>query len=116
MPDVKNVRIWRGNSGTVDNSAGLVASFCTEDGSLLDFTGDSFYFLARNLQGKELAISDAITVDIPTATVTVPITVAQSRTFETNDHVTYELERRNGQTQRTILTGALSIEGGINAD
>jgi len=113
-----NFRVRAGNSGSVENEAGLEA-IITTGGVPVDMTGDTIVFrvLAAGVQVLRKT-NPAILVDIPTARITVPLTTADSRTLEAaGGRLNYDLERRTvAGGQRTLLCGEVFVEPGANDD
>jgi hypothetical protein len=118
-----------GNSGTVENEAGIVITLTTgTPGVVMDLTGQTIHFWIKNVLGAEaVAKTDSgdITVDIGLGKITVPITVAESRLIEaagaadqtpTGSVLKYEIERRNGGEQRAVLAGRILLELSLNDD
>lgn len=109
--------IRAGNSGTVQNERGLVVRVKVGTDPL-DLTGNTVVFRALKDGGEVLRkTSPDVTVDLPTAEIVVPVTVAESRTLEAaGPGLTYDLERRATGLQRTIVAGNLFVEPGANDD
>jgi hypothetical protein len=139
MTDTCDLTIRAGNSGTVGpdggNELGLVVNLLiglTGAEVPFDLTGQTVVF--RVLQGGnilQVLRKDSLTggVTLTNGTdrngaasvvpnkITVPITVAESRTLEAaGTGLTYDLERRQGGNQRVLLTGNIFIEAGANDD
>ncbi len=119
----RDYTIRAGNSGTVENGAGIVIFY--EAGTPLapvDLTGQAILFFVRAKPGAAVVISksmaDGITVDLVLAKIVIPITVAESRLMEAAGNLLiYDIERRPGDgSQRTILAGRMFIEAGANDD
>jgi hypothetical protein len=119
MIEVYNVRIRAGNTGTVANALGLVAQILVAD-MPVNLTGQTIVFRVIDEVGAQILRKDTstgITVDIPSATITVPITVAESRALaEAPLRLRYEMEQRATGMQRTFLQGDVFIEPGVNDD
>jgi len=114
-------RVRAGNSGTTGNGAGLVIIVSEGDPpALVNLTGQTVVFRAMSKSGVQVVrkdMSTGIVVDIALAKITVPITVAESRLMATNGpDLTYDLERRNGAEQRTLLFGSITVDGSSNDD
>ena len=123
MTATRNFTVRAGNSGTVDNATGIQVLLRVYVNDVLtpeDLTGDAFVFRvwSRGAQVLRLTTADAITVDLVTAQVTVPLSVANSRTLESaGPALTYDLERRPlAGGQRTVIFGAMIVEPGCNDD
>lgn len=117
--DKYDVTVRAGNSGTALNEAGIVARVLVA-GTPLDLTGNTIVFRVLDRAGTQIVRKDTasgITVDIPTGTVTIPVTVAESRLYEAaGAGLRWEVERRIGGLQRTFLGGALLVAPGVNDD
>ena len=113
-----NFTLKQGNSGTLENSAGIDLSLKDENGDAVDLTGWEITFYARYGNDRlTLSSTDGdVSVDAPAGAVRVPISVAHSRVFRAGTNVRYEIERRKGADQRTIVEGVLHILEGINDD
>ena len=110
-----------GNSGTDRNEAGLVFRFLEADGvTPRDLTGAAFVCRITDAAGSPVLRKDTtgtVTVDLVTAEVTVPVTVADSRTLAAAiQPLTYDLERRQGSDQRTEVGGVIFCTPGANDD
>jgi hypothetical protein len=138
MTATHDITIRAGNSGTVGdtgNELGLVVNVLVGAPGAevpFDMTGQTAVF--RVLQGgnaMQVLRKDSLTggVTLTTGTdrngaasavpnkITVPISVAESRTLEAaGAGLTYDLERRQSGNQRTLLTGNIFIEPGANDD
>ncbi len=127
-----NITIRTGNSGTTDNELGLVLNLLIGASGAevpFDLTGQTVAF--RVLHGATEVLrkdtSGAVTLTngtdrsgaasaVPNK-ITIPVTVADSRLLESAGYgLTYDVERRQGGLQRTILTGNVFIEAGANDD
>ena len=135
MTQTHDFAIRAGNSGTVSigqdiggNDLGIVLNLLV-DGAPFDLTGQTVIF--RVMQGAtevlRKASPAAITLSNGTDAsgaaaavpnrITIPISVAESRTLEAaGAPLTYDVERRSGATQRTIIAGNIFIEPGANDD
>ena len=79
-----NFTVRAGNSGTTKNDEGLQVRLRAGDPlEPVDLTGDEFVFrvLARNTEAMRKDTDGDITVDLVEAIVTVPFSVADSRTL-----------------------------------
>lgn len=123
-----DLTVRAGNSGTVQNALGLVVNLIVGTDPL-DLSGQTVIW--RVTQGGTQVLrkdtSTGITLtngtDLAGAAsavpnlVTVPITVAESRTLEAaGAGLTYDLEVRTGSDQRTYLSGNVFVEAGANDD
>jgi hypothetical protein len=87
----------------------------------VDLTGDEFVFRVYS-RGAEVLRKDNdtgnVTVDLITATVTVPLSVVENRTLQdAGPALVYDLERRMaGGIQRTVLYGSIIIQPSVNDD
>lgn len=111
----RNFAFIPGNSGTVENPSGIVIRL-RADGAPENLTGSDFVFRAV-LHGQEVLRKDLATgvvVDVADGRITIPITVAESRSLP--GICFYEIEQRIGDAQRTRLMGRLVAVGGLNDD
>ena len=111
----RNFAIIPGNSGIVENPDGIVI-ILKADGEPENLTGSNFVFRAVN-GGVELIRKDTdsgVVIDALAGKVTIPITVAESRSLP--QICRYEIEQRLGAAQRTRLRGQLVTVGGVNDD
>lgn len=118
MTGTRDFTIRAGNSGTDANERGIVVRVKVAT-TPLDLTGNTIVFrvLKDGTQVLRKTTAGDITVDIPTAEIVVPITVAESRTLEAaGQGLTYDIERRATGVQRTILSGSIFVEPGANDD
>jgi hypothetical protein len=119
MTDSYDIRIRSGNSGTIANELGFVCQVLVA-GAPLDMTGNEVVFRVYSAAGEEVIRKDTgddVTVDLATATIIVPITVAESRTLAAAAlRLKYDIERRNGTLQRTIICGNVLVTPGVNDD
>ncbi len=123
MTATQDFTIRAGNSGTVSNAEGIQVRLKVYVDDVLEpenLTGDVFVFRvwSRGAQVLRLTTADVVTVDLVEAMVTVPISVANSRTLAAaGPALTYDLERRPlAGGQRTVIHGALIVEPGVNDD
>lgn len=137
-----DITIRAGNSGTVSTLADGVAGDGNDLGLVVnllvgasgaetpfDLTGHTVVFrvlrggteVLRKASPTDITVSNGNDIDggasaVPNK-ITVPISVAESRTLETAGMgLTYDLERRQGSNQRTMLSGNIFIEPGANDD
>jgi len=125
VTQVYNITVRAGNSGLVNgegNPIGLQARFLEGDPPApQDLTGDEFVFRVY-ARGQEVLRKDNdtgdVTVDLITAIVTVPVSVADSRVIEAaGPALVYDFERRQaGGIQRTVVYGAILVEPAVNDD
>lgn len=110
-----------GNSGVAANPAGIVVRLRSGDPPVpVDLTGSEIVFRAAlgvNAIRKTSA-DGGVTVDLATATITVPLAAADTRKLAAGKPMPFELERRDAATglERTLLRGQLMPIGGINDD
>lgn len=100
-----NVR--HGNTGVIGNPAGLVFTFVGET-----MTGRTYHFRAV-ARGQEVLAKVAT---VAGTTVTVPITIAESRTIPVGSLTRYELEQRVDGQEVTRVHGFLIGVEGVNDD
>ena len=110
-----------GNSGTDRNEAGMVFRLLESDGvTPRDLTGATFVCRIMDAAGLLVLRKDTsgtVTVDLLTAEVVVPVTVADSRALAAAQKpLTYDLERRQGSDQRTEVGGTIFSTPGANDD
>ena len=111
--------VKQGNSGTLDNPAGLVVVLRTNDGQPRDLTGTELVFCAHWERQPRIRMTSgdgAITLEESAGRITVPFPVATFRDVSSRKMVRYELELRQGGEQRTILKGRITVEEGFNDD
>lgn len=115
-----NFTVRAGNSGSVENEAGLEVILTAGVPPVpVNMTGDTIVF--RVMPGGVQALrktTPAISVNITSGRITVPLTVEDSRALQAAGEVlTYDLERRPAAGgQRTILAGRVFVEAGSNDD
>lgn len=115
-----------GNSGTIDNPAGLVFVLRDSQGALVPVTGATFVFVCRPNARDAIAVrktseNGGVVVDAAQSRITVPFTVADTRamwgTASSLATQMYEVERRDaGGVQRTVLFGKITVHPGVNDD
>lgn len=115
----RNFTIRRGNTGTCENPAGIVMTF--KAGEVLEpLAGTTFHFFTKTVNDLQMTksseVANEIVIDEPTSTVTIPITLTDSRLWQAGNVVGYEVEQRATGLQRTRLTGMITVEGGFNDD
>lgn len=111
MPTNRNISVWRGNTETIPVQVKIkVAGIPTA----VDLTGSTLNFLAQWAGGslaKVLDITDAVL-----GLAELPLTPAETKGFPASVAINYEIERRLGSDQKTILYGKIVANGGINSD
>ena len=108
-PVHRNFNIWRGNSETLKFR--LLASA----GVPLDLTGSEVTMYIDS--AGELTTHTATVVDPVTGEFSIFLSAAVTRALSTSAYVPkYEIERKIGQEQKTILHGNLLIGGGLSND
>lgn len=114
-----NYTVRAGNSGTLQNERGIVVRVKVGNDPL-DLTGNEIVFRVLRRGGAQVlrkTTESGVTVDLETAEIVVPITVADSRALEVAGlGLTYDIERRAIGLQRTIVAGSLFVEPGANDD
>ncbi|MEM6728454.1 MAG: hypothetical protein AAF618_08135 [Pseudomonadota bacterium] len=111
--------VKQGNSGTLENPAGLVARLVQADQQPKDLTGAEIVFFASWNGENQLRLTSTaneVLVDATAGRVTVPFDVTIFRMVSSRASVRYELELREGSMQRTVLEGRIKIVGGISDD
>lgn len=129
MTGTHDLTIRAGNSGTTDNEAGIVLNLLV-GADPLDLSAQEVVFrvlrdgtqVLRKATGSGITLTNGTDADgnasaVPNL-ITVPITVADSRTLEAaGGALTYDIERRpGGGAQRTVIAGMIFIEPGANDD
>lgn len=113
-----NFKITQGNSGVEQNEAGIV--FILKPGGVPeDLTGAEVVFSTAEYLGQSLRKTNAdggVLLDQLGGSVTVPISVADSRVFPAGASVPYAIEVRRGASQRNRLAGVLVILAGVGND
>lgn len=99
--------IRHGNTGVIGNPAGLVFTFVGET-----MTGRTYHF--RAVAGGQEVLAKTATIE--GTTVTVPITVAESREIPVGKLTQYELEQRVDGQEVTRAFGFLIGIPGVNDD
>lgn len=114
MPSKYDIDVWRGN--TLSRTFRLK----NPDGSLLDLTGSTFVFRAINGSAELLrAESPTTELSVPTPAngeVVLALAPADTRLLPDGKTARYELERRVGAEQTTILYGYLNVASWANDD
>ncbi|MEM8591597.1 MAG: hypothetical protein AAGF13_03635 [Pseudomonadota bacterium] len=111
--------VKQGNSGTLDHPTGLVVSLVTDEGAPRDLSAAEVVFFAQWNGATQLRLSsDAgdVLLDAPEGKVTVPFSVSSFESASSRKNIRYELEVREGEAQRTVLEGKISVLEGINDD
>lgn len=112
--------VWRGASGIDGNSNGLVFYWLQSDETPVNLSGYEFILTvnagttASSSQLIKKQTPGDISVDIDTAKVTCPLSVADTRLMTSIHH--YELESRIGGVERVLLYGYITAKGGANED
>ena len=108
-----------GNTGTIENPAGLVVRLQDDKGAPRDLSGMIFVFFAHwsgKTHIKRSSADGAITLDAIAGKITVPFGVKDFAAARAGQDIRYELEQRNNAEQRTILEGKITLEAGISDD
>ncbi|MEO1138936.1 MAG: hypothetical protein AAFW87_05715 [Pseudomonadota bacterium] len=111
--------VKQGNSGTVQNPAGLVVHLKEQDGSPRDLSNGEILFFAYWQGETRVRMSSAaseIAIDTVLGSITVAFDVQTFRAARAGATVFYEVEHRQGDEQRTVLQGKIEIQSGINDD
>jgi hypothetical protein len=93
-------------SGEYSNFAGPVTlRIVLQDGTIINLS-----------EGSGITVNDEETVGIARGTITVQLTVAQSRQIPLGNFASYELQEASADGERLILIGRLIGQAGSNAD
>ena len=114
-----NFSVKQGNTGTIENPAGLVMTIKDETGATRDLNGAELIFFAQwdnTVQLRFTSAASEVVVDEVEGKVTVPFAADVFRGVSTRKNVRYELELRQGTEQRTVLEGSITVIAGINDD
>jgi hypothetical protein len=111
MPTQKDITIWRGNTETIPvelkTRVGATVEAVNLAGSTLHFRAEWVGgFLTKDLEITNTALGLA----------NLRLTKTETRDVPQGSHARYEIERRLGADQKTILYGRLVASGGINTD
>lgn len=113
-PGRYDLDVWIGNTTT------LRFDFLAEDEVPFDLTGSELVLtIISDGSGirKSSATGDILIPTPEDGTASLTITVAESRNLIARlGPARYEIERRIGDTQRTLLYGEVRLKGGINDD
>lgn len=111
MPTNRNISVWRGNTETIPVQVKTkVAGVSTA----VNLTGSTLNFLAQWAGGSLAKVLDI--TDEVLGLAELPLTAAETKSFPASVAINYEIERRVGSSQRTILYGKVVANGGINSD
>lgn len=115
MPSKLDIEVWKGN--TLSRTFRLKA----EGGSLVDLNGSVFVFRVVNKAAEIIryvsASADELSVPTPeNGEVVLLMPVADTRLLPDGAVARYELERRVGTEQTTVLYGSLVVKGWANDD
>lgn len=113
-PALYNLSIWVGNSTTftfrlkqdlttpLDLTTSSMIMTIAHDGNLIEL----------NATSGNVEITDAVNGEF-----TVTMTALETRAIKSSSaSVTYEIERRVGSEQTTVLYGSIALTGGANVD
>jgi hypothetical protein len=111
MPASKDISIWRGNTETfpVEVKARAGATIVA-----VNLTGSTLQFRAQ-WDGGSL-IKDLDITDAALGLAELRLTASETRSIPQGSAARYEIERRVGSEQKTILYGRLVASGGLNLD
>ena len=103
-----DMTIWKGND--------VEFQFHFMDGSAnFDLTGSTLIWRATWAGSGELR--QELDIDSATGgTATLSLTHTQTRTLSSSKVVSYEIERRIGGAETTLLYGTVTVSGGVNDD
>ncbi|MEM9794776.1 MAG: hypothetical protein AAF848_17685 [Pseudomonadota bacterium] len=111
--------VKQGNSGTIENPAGLVMTIQDDQGQPRDLSGAEVVFYGHWDNQTNMRLTSAlgeISVSEAEGRVTVPFAVDAFRSVSTRKTVRYEVELRQGGEQRTVLQGLVKVIAGLNDD
>lgn len=111
--------VKQGNSGTIENPAGLVMTIRDDSGQPRDLTGSEIVFFANWDRQNQMRLSSAagsVEVVATEGRVTVPFDKSTFRNVSPRKAVHYELELRSGEEQRTVLEGRIHVVESFNDD
>lgn len=108
MPGQYNLDVWKGNTLSV------TFGFKTDDTTPLDLTGSTLDFRAIWAGGE---IRKNLTVATPAnGEAVLALTVEETRELPDGAIAKYEIERRIGGAQTTLVYGTIVATGWANAD
>lgn len=99
------------------NTASFPFQFLASTGPdvAVDLTGSTLRFVARTPNGNLTAVDLTIT-NATQGSASLALTAAQTRSFPNGSVTEYEIERRVGGNQTTLIMGRINAVGGINDD
>lgn len=104
-----DMTIWKGND--------VEFQFHFMDGTAnFDLTGSTLIFRATWAGTGELRQELDLDADPTTGLATLSLSHTQTRTLSSTKTVSYEIERRIGGAETTLLYGGLTVSGGVNDD
>lgn len=107
MPTERTIAtLWRGNTFSE------TYSFKDESNVAFDLTGSELWFRAEWEGG---AISKQLTIATP-ANGQATLSLSAAETHRVGEGTTYEIERRIGGVETTLLYGEITYQGGVNTD
>lgn len=115
MPAQKNLSVWKGNTFKLPLTISTLSNGVSTP---MDLTGSSLVFRSIWSGGslrKATGDSGFSIVSAAAGTALLSLTVAETRTLP-NGNVKYEIERRVGSEQTTILFGELNCREWVNDD
>lgn len=116
MPAQENMSVWRGNTFR------RVFRVKNADGSAVNLTGQAMAFTVEvaganvltkrtDVGGSGFTLSNAAGGE-----ATLILTPAETRALAVGSDAIFELERRYGGEEKTVLSGRLVVNGGANVD
>lgn len=113
-PPSKNLMVWRGNTSE------FAFRLKVDADTPFDLTGSTIVMSIVYKDGRVdlSSVDNKVLIADPSAgEFSVPISAELSRSIAPdNGQAQYEIERRIGDEQTTILYGVIRLEGGVNAD
>ena len=115
MPDAASydIRVRQGNT------LSLVFAFKDDDGEPFDLTGSTIAFRAETGEGETFITKTTPSSGLAMATpangqVTLTLTPAEVSSFYPGRVNRYEIERRVGSIESTLLAGYITVTEGVN--
>lgn len=111
MPTTKDISIWRGNTETfpVEVKARVGANIVA-----VNLTGSTLQFRAQ-WEGGSL-VKDLVITDAALGLAELRLSKTETRGVPQGNTARYEIERRVGAEEKTLLYGRFVAGGGLNTD